>query len=58
MASSDLRFPVVNLNLYKNIAPCFLSEGKWDGAAKGALLWLRSGLGVELVVLAADVKKK
>lgn len=49
---------MVNLNLCKNIAPCFLSEGKWDGAAKGALLWPRSGLGVELVVLAADVKQK
>lgn len=55
MASGDLRFPVVKLNLCKNTAPCFLSEGKWDGAAKGAVLWPRSARGVELMVLAADV---
>lgn len=47
----------MNLNLYKNTAPCFLSEGKRDREAKGALLRPRSGLGVELVVLAVDVKK-
>lgn len=46
---------MVSLNLCKNTAPCFLPEGKRDGAAKGAQLWPKSGPGVQLMVLAADV---
>lgn len=39
---------MVNPNLYKNTEPCFLSEGKWDGVARGILLWLAPSLGQEL----------
>lgn len=44
--------------MYKNTAPCFLSEGKWDGAAKGALLWPGVSPWRGTRVLAAQSKKK